>query len=95
MSKALIPIEQYYPSTEWILLDCVHGAEYFQTSVFGHKFTAESDHIPLKKIPDKNLANTSIHLQSLLLHLQGYNVRIMYQLGKKMLLADTLSCCNP
>ena len=57
-SKALTPTEQQYANIECEMLACVFRAERFHTYVFGHEFTIESDHKPLKQINLKNLADT-------------------------------------
>ena len=69
----------------------VFGVERFHTYVFGRTFTAYTDHKPLEQIQRKTLADTPVHLQQMLLRLQGYDCTIMYHPGKEMLLADTLS----
>ena len=51
----------------------------------------ETDHKPLKMISLKNLTAAPTQLQRMLLHLQQYDLVIMYQPGKEMLLADALS----
>ena len=65
------------------------GAEWFHTYVFGHAFTIESDHKPLKQINIRNLADTPVHLQRMLLQLQNY-VTIRYWPDKEMLVADAV-----
>ena len=40
---------------------------------------------PLEQINIKNLADTPIHLQGMLLQLQNYDITIKYQPGKQML----------
>ena len=52
----------------------------------------ETDHKPLKIISLKNLTAAPACLQRMLLHLQQYDLVIMYQPGREMLLADALSC---
>ena len=52
----------------------------------------EMDHKPLKMIRLKNLTAAPACLQRMLLHLQQYDLVIMYRTGKEMLLADALSC---
>ena len=66
-SKALTPVEQHYANIEHELLTCVLRAEWFHTYVFGCTFTIESDHKPLEQINIKNLADTPVHLQRMLL----------------------------
>ena len=52
----------------------------------------ETDHKPLKMISLMNLTVAPTHLERMLLHLQQYDLVIMYRPGKGMLLADALSC---
>ena len=77
-SKALTPVEQHYANIECELLTCVFGAEQFHTHVFGHAFTIKSDHKPLEQTNIKNLADTPVHLQRMLLQPQNYHVTIKY-----------------
>ena len=94
-SKALTPVEQHYANIECGLLACVFRAEQFHTHVFGCAFTIESDHKPLEQINIENLANTLVHLQRMLLHLQNHDVTIKYPPGKEMLVADAHSHYAP
>ena len=94
-SKCLTCGEQHYANIECELLTCVFRAEWFHTYVFGHAFTIESDQKPLEQIKIKNLADTPVCLQRMLLQLQNYNVTIKNQPGKEMLVADALSCYAP
>ena len=73
----------------------VFGVERFGTYVFGRTFTVYTDHKPLEQIQRKTLADAPVHLQWILLRLQGYDCTIMYRPGKEMLLADTLSRYAP
>ena len=66
-SKVLTPTEQCYANNKWELLTCVFGAECFWTYVFGRHFTIESDHKSLEQISMKNLADTPVCLQRMLL----------------------------
>ena len=95
VSKALAPAEQCYANIEHKMLVCVFGVEWFHAYVFGHAFTAESNHKPLKQIKLKNLPCAPVCLQGLLLCLQNYDVTIKYQPNKKMLVADSLSHYAP
>ena len=52
----------------------------------------EMDHKPLEMISLKNLTAAPTHLQRMLLHLQQYDLAIMYWPGREMLLPDVLSC---
>ena len=62
---------------------------------YGRSFTIESDHKPLESISQKNLADTPVHLQHMLLHLQGYDYTICYCPSKEMVLPNTLSWFSP
>ena len=60
--------------------------------LYGRTFIMETDHKPLKMISLKNLTVAPACLQRMLLHLQQYDLVIMYWPGREMLLADALSC---
>ena len=94
-SKALTPTEQRYANIERELLAIVFGVERFHTYVYGRTFTVYTDHKPLEQIQRKTLADAPVHLQRMLLRLQGYDCTIVYRPGKEMLLADTLSRYAP
>ena len=90
-SKSLTDTEMRYMNIERELLAIVFGCEKFHTYLYGRSFVVESDHKPLEMICLKNLISAPVGLQRMLLRLQQYDMVIMYWLGKKMLLADTLS----
>ena len=94
-SKDLTPVKQHYANIEHELLACVFRAEQFHTYVFGCAFTVQSNHKPLEQINIKNLLDTPVHLQRMLLSLQIYDDTIKYWPGKEMLVADALSHCAP
>ena len=95
ISKVLIPTEQCYANNERELLACVFCAERFWTYVFGRNFMIESDHKSLEQISMKNLADTPVCLQRMLLRLQDYDFTIKYCPGEEMVIADTLSRYSP
>ena len=82
-SKALTPVEQCYANIECELFTCVFRMEWFYSYVFGHAFNIKSDHKPFEQINIKNLADTPVHLQRMLLWLQNYDVTIKYPPGKE------------
>lgn len=90
-SKSLSPCEQRYANIERELLACVFGAERFHSYVFGKHFVIESDHKPLEMIAKKSLSAAPARLQRMLLRLQRYDYSIVYQPGRDMILADSLS----
>ena len=77
-SKALTPLEQCYANVKCELLAFVFKAEQFHIYVYGCAFTIGSSHKPLEKINIKNLVDTPVHLQGMLLQLQNYNATIKY-----------------
>ena len=83
--------ETRYANIKQELLAIVFGCEKFHTYLYGRSFVVESDHKPLEMICLKNLISAPVRLQRMLLRLQQYNMVIMYQPGKEMLLADALS----
>ena len=90
-SKALTETEQRYENIEWELLAVVFGCERFRPYLYGCKFQVESDHKPLEMISLKNLIAAPPRLQCMLLHLQEYDLSIIYCPGKEMTLADRFS----
>ena len=77
------------------MLAVVFRAEQFRTYVYGRPFSIESNHKQLEPVIQKNLANTPVQLQPMLLCLQGYDYILHYCPGKEMALPDTLSCFKP
>ena len=84
ISKALTEVECHYANIEHDMLAVVFRAEWFRTYVSGRPFTIESDHKPLESITKKSLAYTPVHLQHMLLCLQGYDYVLHYCPGKEM-----------
>ena len=83
--------ETCYANIEREFLAIVYGCEKLHTYLYGRTFIVEMDHKPLKMISLKNLTAAPAHLQRMLLHLQQYDLVVMYQPGREMLLADALS----
>ena len=94
-SKALTDAETRYANIERELLAVVFGCTRFHTYVYGPKFIVESDHKPLENIQHKSLASTPPRLQRMMLHLQPYDMEIVYKPGRELLLADAMSRLNP
>jgi len=61
-------------------------------SVYGKDVMVESDHKPLEAITRKPLSSAPPQLQRMLLQLQRYAFPLVYNSGKEMTLANTLSC---
>ena len=92
-SKALT--DSRYANIEREMLAAVFGAERFHTYIYGQSFMIKSDHKPLESISQKNLADTPVQLQCMMLHLKGYDFTIHYCPGKEMVIPDTLSQFSP
>ena len=90
-SKALTECEHCYTNIEHEMLAVIFRAEWFSTYVHGRPLTIESDHKLLESITQKNLADTPVLLQYMLLHLLGCDYILCYCSGKEMVLSDTLS----
>ena len=86
-SKSLTDTETRYANIERELLAIIYGCEKFHTYLYGRTFIMETDHKPLKMISTAAPAR----LQRMLLHLQQYDLVIMYRPGKEMFLVDALS----
>ena len=67
------------------------GTQRFHTYLYGRKFRVITDHLPLVAIVQKGLVNSPPRLQRMLLKLQGYDMKVEYQPGKEIVLADSLS----
>ena len=91
VSKSLMDTETHYANIGRELLAIVYGCEKFHTYLYGRTFIMKTDHKPLKMISLKNLTAAPACLQRMLLHLQQYDLVIMYRPGREMLLADALS----
>ena len=91
-SKSLTDTETHYANIKRELLAIVYGCEKFHTYLYRRTFIVETDHKPLEMISLKNFTVAPAHLHRMLLHLQQYDLVIMYRPGREMLLADALSC---
>ena len=70
----------------------MYGCQKFHQYIYGRE--VETDHRPLESIFKKPLHQAPFRLQKMLLQLQSYDLKVRYQLGKEMYLADTLSRSN-
>ena len=90
-SKALSPAESRYANIERELLAVLYGCDRFHNYVFGRPFTVESDHKPLASIHLKHLNTSPARLRRMLMCLQPYDLKVVYQPGAEMYIADALS----
>ena len=91
-SRALTPTERGYAQIEKECLAIVFACERFSQYIFGREsVSVQSDHKPLETIYMKPLTAAPKRLQGTLLRLQKFNLKVGYQKGAEMFLADTLS----
>lgn len=91
VSRSLTKCEQMYSQIEKELLAIAFGVAKFHYFIYGRPVTVQSDHRPLEAIAKKSLTSVSPRLQSLLLKLSGYNLKICYTPGSQLYIADFLS----
>ncbi|KAJ8395956.1 hypothetical protein AAFF_G00026640 [Aldrovandia affinis] len=91
-SRALTPAEKNYAQIEKECLSIVFACQRFHHYLYGRDpITAETDHKPLISIFSKPLLNAPKRLQSMLMTLQSYDLRVIYKPGPEMFISDTLS----
>ena len=91
-SRALSSSEKNYAPIELELLAIVYGLQKFDQYVFGNpNVEVHTDHRPLETIFKKPLHNAPKRLQSMLLALQRYPIRVIYKPGSEQVTADWLS----
>ena len=90
-SRTLTETEQRYAQIEKELLAVVFALERSNDYTFGNLTTVHSNHKPLVLISQKPLHSVPRRLQRILIRLQRYNRRIVFQPGSQLHLADTLS----
>lgn len=67
------------------------GCHRFKQYIYGKTVTVETDHKPLEWSCKKQLDQTPLRLQRLLINLQNYDIQVKYVPGSKLYLADALS----
>lgn len=90
-SRALTRTEQHYAQIEKELLAVVFALERFHDYTYGRPVTVFSDHRPLVAIVKKPIPDLTPRLQRLRLRLLRYNFSLLFQPGKELFVADTLS----
>lgn len=91
-SRALTQTEQNYAQIEKECLSIVFACQRFHYYLYGRgEIIAETDHKPLISIFTKPLLTAPKRLQSMLLTLQAYNLKVVYKPGPDMHISDTLS----
>ena len=67
----------------------VHACERFDEYFFGREVTMETDHKPLEAILKKRLLTAPKRLQQKTMHLQNYQLKVVYKKDQEMYIADT------
>ncbi len=91
-SRALTPAEKNYAQIGKECLSIVFACQRFHHYLYGRELvTAETDHKPLISIFSKPLLSAPKRLQSMLMTLQNYSLKVVYKPGPKMFISDMLS----
>lgn len=91
-SKTLTSTQRNYAQIEKEMLAVVFACQRFDQYICGKKdVIVETDHSPLVNIFKKPLLSAPKRLQTMILILQRYNVKLKYTKGTEMYVADTLS----
>ena len=73
------------------MLTIVFSANKFREYILGKETVVKTDHKPLETIVWKPMSSAPVQLQSVMLKLKGYDLKVEYLPGKKQVMADTLS----
>ena len=90
-SKSLTPAESNYSNIERECLAIVHGIQIFHHYLYGISFTIISDHKTLQVSLHKPLHSAPPRIQRMMTKIQGYDFKITYVPGPKLIISDTLS----
>ena len=89
-SRAITDTETQYAQIEKELLAIVFSVDKFDQFTVGRTVYVYSDHKLLESILKKPLHRASKRLQSMILHLQRYDILVSYVSGKLLYLFDTV-----
>ena len=81
-SRALTEAESRYSNIERELLAAMWSLEHFNHYIEGSNVTLQTDHKPLVSIWSKSINTASPRIQSLLLRMSCYNVKLEYIAGR-------------
>ena len=91
-SRALSTTQQHYAQIEKEMLAIVFGCTKFHDYIYAvPNVKVESDHKPLEAILKKPLHQAPVRLQKMIMTVLKYSIDVVYQPGKYLAIADTLS----
>lgn len=91
-SRALSPTESKYPIIESEALACAWALEHLRAFVWGKPVTIHTDHRPLVKLlTTEGSVGASARLARISMRMKEYVYKIVYVLGKQIVIADCLS----
>ena len=93
-SKILTSAERNYANIERELLGVVFGVQHFKHFTFGNEVHMITDHKPLVSLLKKSLIACSSRLSRLMLKIVDFPLKVLYQLERKMVISDALSCLS-
>ena len=73
------------------MLGVIFGVEHFKHFTFGNEVHMITDHKPLVSLLKKSLVARSSRLSRLMLNIVDFPLKVLYQLGRKMVISDALS----
>lgn len=90
-SASLTSAQIRYSVIEKELMAITTACEHYHYYVYGRQFVVRTDHKPLIGLVNKPIDDMSPRLQSLVLRLMKYDVKLEYHPGKTMYVPDALS----
>ncbi len=94
-SRKLRDSENNWAPIEKEMLAIVFSTQKFREYIVGKQTTVQTDHKPLETILRKPLISAPLRLQTMILKIKGYDLKVEYLPGKKQWIADTLSRASP
>ena len=90
-SRKLRASELNWSPIEKEMLAIVFSTEKFREYILGKPTVVQTDHKPLETILRKPLLSAPLRLQTMMLKVKGYDLKVEYLPGKQQVMADTLS----
>ncbi|CAB4030793.1 Retrovirus-related Pol poly from transposon [Paramuricea clavata] len=90
-SRKLRTSELNWSPIEKEMLAIVFSTGKFREYILGKETVVQTDHKPLETMFRKPLLSAPLRLQTMMLKVKGYDLKVEYLPGKKQVIADTLS----